>query len=150
MLSKPERANKVLHKISGKPFIFLFTALDNMSLDELLKDNIEFLNSNVDLDLESLSYSLNCRKNHFDEKILFIADSIVDLKNKIQSYLNNRELIQYEKHYIDLENVLEFLSKKSLDNDKNIYLNMLEKLATEILSGKNLIFPQFIHQMHKK
>jgi hybrid polyketide synthase/nonribosomal peptide synthetase ACE1 len=70
---------------------FTFSATSERSLALLLSNYSNYLNTNPDIDLNALAWTLLCRKSIFTHKISFSATTVASLCSKIDMELELRE-----------------------------------------------------------
>lgn len=149
VVSKPDKIFRS-NTLDDIPYIFLFSAKNSNLLHKQLQAFIYFLEESKDVNFEDLSYSQNCRRNHFICRIVLIAQSKSDLKQKIQKFLDSRSLPKYSSANITIWEALDFLTKNKFTTGDSTYLKMLEKLAEEISTGKNFEYePIYSDNVHK-
>lgn len=135
VIRKPEHINRS-NLSAEKPFIFLFSAQNVKLLYKQLKSFVSFLEENGNINLENLSYSQNCKRNHFSCRIVIIAHSAIDLGEKIQLFLDTENIQKYLNSNITLEQAIDYLVQNKECDDYINYSNALEKIAEEVSNGK--------------
>lgn len=107
-------------EIKDEPSLFFISAKNEESLKGILSKYNQYLN-NCPYSLADICFSSGIARNHYSHRIAIIANSIVDLKNKINLYLSGRE------HLDNLFNNNIFYQNLSLNRSWSCQVNLVEE-----------------------
>lgn len=77
--------NEIAEKKQKQPLLFTLSAKSKWSLQQMVAHLAKMLAQNKSMDLESLSYTLNLGRGHYNYRLIFMSDSIEDVIHKLQT-----------------------------------------------------------------
>lgn len=137
-----------------KPYYLVtLSAKNSNSLEQKIEDLQSYLQKHLDLSLETIAYTLNAGRSHFNRRCAIVISSTEDLQEKLLQIQNNQKPSYYfngdsnnfieTKHDKDLIEILEKLHKSSINPDE--YKETLLLLANLYINGYNLDW-ELLHQ----
>ncbi|MHB1946560.1 MAG: beta-ketoacyl synthase N-terminal-like domain-containing protein [Gammaproteobacteria bacterium] len=127
-----EVAQKRVLNIPHKPYyVITLSAKQELSLKQKISDLYQWLKTNAaSIDLESLSYTLNAGRAHFDKRCAIIVKSLEELSNTLQL------LISGDKPHNC------YMTSEKINQTERLLFDELYHSAIEIDKNKEIITPQ--------
>lgn len=115
---------------SNNPAIIIFSADTQEQLMQQVKNLVEFLSKNEEIQLIDLAYTLQIGRKAMEKRLAFIAKNKEDLENKLNKYVHKKliniipnNLEEDASSIINKQNLSEFIKEDKLEHLIQLWLN---------------------------
>lgn len=112
----------------------------------------QFLNQQNDVNIQDISYTLSCCRDHFDKRIAFVVDSVSELRQKCRQFIENNAKNQNHLNVGSdtIHECIENLKRQELLHHSQEYKDILERIAQFYMSGIDFGWEQLYEEHARK
>ncbi|MCD4694443.1 polyketide synthase dehydratase domain-containing protein, partial [bacterium] len=141
-----EEASKIrISKQKEKRDIFTISARSPRVLEEYIEIYLDFIEKNKEIHLNELCYTVNTGREHFEYRVAITIDSVEDLRNKLNKYLNKKKDKEIFYGEIGKRNFI-----KDKKTDKKYKSGDLKSLAIDYIKGEILNWDKIYKNKRQK